>query len=140
MRQAIGDVLPLAIAAAISPFPIIGVVLMLVTPRGRVNGSMFILGWIAGLVVVGAIGLAIAGGSGASDHGSPSDTANLFQIGLGTALLVFAIRAWRKRPKADEEPTMLIAGLEIRILSLDGTQLRRLTLDPTRDYQPMSSL
>ena len=28
MRQAIGEVLPLAIAAAISPFPIIGVVLM----------------------------------------------------------------------------------------------------------------
>ena len=32
---------------------------------------------------------------------------------------------------------MLIAGLEIRILSLDGTQLRRLTLDPTKDYQPI---
>jgi hypothetical protein len=32
---------------------------------------------------------------------------------------------------------MLIAGRDIRILSLDGTQLRRLTLDPTRDYQPM---
>jgi threonine/homoserine/homoserine lactone efflux protein len=106
VRQAIGDVLPLAIAAAISPFPIIGVVLMLVTPRGRRNGSMFILGWIVGLAVVGVVGLAIASGAGASDHGSASDTANLFQIGLGIALLVFAVRAWRKRPNAGEEPTM----------------------------------
>ena len=32
---------------------------------------------------------------------------------------------------------MLIAGLEIRVLDLDGNQLRRLTLDPTRDYQPI---
>jgi len=48
----------------------------------------------------------------------------LHHIGIGTAY-----RGWRI--------VMLIAGRDIRILSLDGTQLRRLTLDPTRDYQPM---
>ena len=32
---------------------------------------------------------------------------------------------------------MLVAGRQIRILSLDGTQLRQLTLDPTKDYQPI---
>jgi hypothetical protein len=32
---------------------------------------------------------------------------------------------------------LLIAGTEIRILSTDGTQLRRLTLDPHNDYQPI---
>jgi transposase InsO family protein len=31
---------------------------------------------------------------------------------------------------------LLVAGRDIRILTLDGTQLRRLTLDPTNDYQP----
>jgi transposase InsO family protein len=51
----------------------------------------------------------------------------LHHIGVGAAY-----KNWRV--------VMLIAGLEIRILSLDGTQLRRLTLDPTRDYQPMSSI
>lgn len=35
---------------------------------------------------------------------------------------------------------MLIAGLEIRILTHDGTQLRRLTLDPSRDYQPIGTV
>jgi transposase InsO family protein len=35
---------------------------------------------------------------------------------------------------------MLIAGLEIRILDLDGNQLRRLQLDPNRDYQPIGSI
>jgi hypothetical protein len=32
---------------------------------------------------------------------------------------------------------LLVAGREIVVLSLDGTQLRRLKLDPTIDYQPM---
>jgi transposase InsO family protein len=31
---------------------------------------------------------------------------------------------------------MLVAGTEVRILGLDGSPLRHLTLDPTKDYQP----
>ena len=31
---------------------------------------------------------------------------------------------------------MLVDGLEVRVLSQDGELLRKLTLDPTRDYQP----
>jgi transposase InsO family protein len=48
----------------------------------------------------------------------------LHHIGIG-----MAFKGWRV--------VMLVAGLEIRILSLDGTQLRRLKLDPTKDYQPI---
>jgi transposase InsO family protein len=48
----------------------------------------------------------------------------LHHIGVG-----MGFKGWRV--------VMLVAGLEIRILSLDGTQLRRLTLDPTKDYQPI---
>ncbi len=39
-----------------------------------------------------------------------------------------AFKGWRV--------VMLVAGLEVRILTLEGTQLRRLKLDPTKDYQP----
>jgi hypothetical protein len=49
----------------------------------------------------------------------------LHHIGVGNAY-----RGWRI--------VMLVAGREIRVLSLDGIQLRRLTLDPTKDYQPMA--
>ena len=48
MGEAIGQVLPTAIGVAISPLPIVAVVLMLVTPAGRVNGPAFVLGWIVG--------------------------------------------------------------------------------------------
>jgi threonine/homoserine/homoserine lactone efflux protein len=106
VRQAIGNVLALAIAAAISPFPIIGVVLMLVTPRARINGPTYIAGWLVGLAVVGTVGLTVAGAAGASDHGSPSTGANLVQILLGAALVILAVRQWRKRPKPGAEPSM----------------------------------
>jgi threonine/homoserine/homoserine lactone efflux protein len=106
MREAIGQILPLAIAAAISPIPIIGVVLMLVTPRARTNGPAFIAGWVAGLAAVGAVGLVGANAAGASNHGASSDGTNTFQIVLGALLLVFALRQWRKRPKPGVEPPM----------------------------------
>jgi threonine/homoserine/homoserine lactone efflux protein len=106
VRQAIGNVLALAIAAAISPFPIIGVVFMLVTPRARINGPIYIAGWLVGLAVLGTIGLTFASAAGVSDHGSPSTTANVVQIVLGAALLMFAMSQWRKRPKPGAEPAM----------------------------------
>ncbi|HUK72944.1 MAG TPA: GAP family protein [Streptosporangiaceae bacterium] len=49
MGQAIGGSLPLAIGIALSPIPIIAVVLMLTTPRARANGPAFVLGWLLGL-------------------------------------------------------------------------------------------
>jgi hypothetical protein len=33
---------------------------------------------------------------------------------------------------------VLVDGLRIRVLSEDGELLRTLTLDPSRDYQPMN--
>ena len=48
----------------------------------------------------------------------------LHHIGVGAAY-----KGWRV--------VLLVAGREIRILGLDGSPLRRLILDPTRDYQPM---
>src|SRR3954471_13507003 len=106
MRQAIGQILPMAIAAGISPIPIIGVVLMLVTPRARSNGPAFVLGWVVGLAVVGVIGLTVANAAGASTSGSSADGTNTFQIVMGALLIVFALRQWRKRPKRGVEPPM----------------------------------
>jgi threonine/homoserine/homoserine lactone efflux protein len=45
MGQAIGQILPLAVGVAISPVPIIAVVLMLVTPQARVNVAMAAKQW-----------------------------------------------------------------------------------------------
>ena len=70
MGPAIGDILPSAIGVALSPVPIIAVILMLGTPKARSNGPAFAVGWIAGLVIVSVIVLLVAGDADEADAGS----------------------------------------------------------------------
>ncbi len=41
------------------------------------------------------------------------------------------------RPYGGKRVIMLVAGDEVRILGVDGSPLRRLKIDPSRDYQRM---
>jgi hypothetical protein len=100
--QAIGQILSLAIGVAISPIPIIGVVLMLVTPRARANGPAFVVGWLLGLSIVGAIVLLVSP-SGTTDSGSPATWVSSLKLLLGALLVLMAAKQWRGRPHGDEQ-------------------------------------
>lgn len=106
MGQAIGQVLPLAIGVSLSPIPIIGVVVMLGTPRARENGPAFLVGWIVGMAVVGAIVLLVSGGVDVSEDGQPSDGVSVAKLAIGVLLLGVAVKQWRGRPRAGEESSM----------------------------------
>ena len=104
MGDAIGQVLPFAVGVAISPVPIIAVILMLVTEHARVNGPAFIVGWIVGLSIIGVIVIGLAGAGGDSS-GAPTWLLWL-QAVLGVLLLVVAARQYRARPQdGDVAPT-----------------------------------
>ena len=47
--KAIGEILPYALGAAISVVPIIAIILMLVTPKAKTNGTSFAAGFVLGL-------------------------------------------------------------------------------------------
>ncbi len=106
MGQAIGASLPLAIGVALSPIPIIAVVLMLTTPQAKANGPAFVLGWLLGLGVLGAIVLAIAGLADASTSAGPATWVSWLKIVLGAGLLLVALRQFRGRPHGDEQAAM----------------------------------
>ena len=106
MGQAIGQVLSLAVGVALSPIPIIGVVLMLGTPRGRANGPAFLAGWIGGLAVVGTVVLLVSGGADASESGQPADWVNVLKLVLGVLLLRLALQRWRERSREGGEPEL----------------------------------
>ena len=106
MGPAIGGSLPLAIGVALSPVPIIAVVLMLTTPRAKINGPAFVFGWLAGLAVVGAIVLVIAGPSNASSSGAPATWVSWLKIVLGLLLLLVAVRQFRTRPHGADQAAM----------------------------------
>jgi threonine/homoserine/homoserine lactone efflux protein len=105
MGDAIGQTLPMAVGVALSPVPIIAVVLMLVTPRARVNGPAFIVGWLVGLAIIGTIVLAIAGPNATNDDGTPADGVSWAKVVLGALLLLVALRQWRSRPHDGDDVT-----------------------------------
>jgi threonine/homoserine/homoserine lactone efflux protein len=90
----------------VSPIPIVAVVLMLATPRGKLNGPAFVLGWIVGLAIVGTIVLLLAGGISASNGGEPKTWVSVLKLILGLGLLLVAVREWRRRPRGDAEPQL----------------------------------
>lgn len=106
MGDAIGQVLSFGVGVALSPIPIIAVVLMLATPRGRVNGPAFILGWVLGIAVVGTVVLLVAGGANASESGTPATWVSILELVLGALLLALAWRQWKGRPHGEEQPRL----------------------------------
>jgi len=102
MSEAIGQILPFAVGVGISPFPIVAVVLMLSTPRARVNGPAFLVGWVAGLAILGTIILLVSSGIDASDDGEPATWVSVLKLVLGAALIALAVKQWRGRN--DEKP------------------------------------
>jgi Sap, sulfolipid-1-addressing protein len=96
--------LTFAVGVALSPIPIIAVVPILSSPRGRVNGPAFLAGWVFGLAALGTVLLLIAGGADASSSGAPADWVSFVKLVLGVLLLVLAVRQWSGRPRGVSEP------------------------------------
>jgi threonine/homoserine/homoserine lactone efflux protein len=104
--EAIGQILSLGVGVALSPVPIIAVVLMLGTPRARVNGPAFLLGWMAGLAIAGTVVLLLSSGASASEAGQPATWVSILKLALGALLVLVALRQWRGRPREEAEPEM----------------------------------
>jgi hypothetical protein len=104
--EAIGQLLPFAVGVALSPMPIVAMVLMLITPRARSNGLMFVLGWMIGIAAAGAILLAVASPSDASEQGEPAEWVTWLKLVLGVLLVLVAVRQWKARPPADADVPM----------------------------------
>ncbi|MFI1092275.1 GAP family protein [Streptomyces sp. NPDC020917] len=97
MGGAIGGMLASAVGIAISPLPLIAVILMLATPKGRTNGVAFTVGWLAGLAVVVAI--VVAAGSGLTTSGEKPTWASWLKLALGMLFLLLAAQQWHGRPR-----------------------------------------
>ncbi len=106
MGQAIGQMLPFAVGIAISPIPIVAVVLMLGTRNAKSDSLSFLVGWLGAMAIAGAILLAIAGSADLTEDGAPADSSSTLKVVLGVVLLGLAVKQWRKRPAPGEEPEM----------------------------------
>jgi len=106
LGQGIGEVLTFAVGVAISPVPIIAVILMLFSARARVNGPVFLAGWVLALAVVSGVVYIVSDQSNASTNNTASDTISWGKIVFGVLFLLLAARQWRSRPAPRVEPPM----------------------------------
>jgi Sap, sulfolipid-1-addressing protein len=102
MGSAISEVLPFAVGVAISPAGIIAVILVLISARARINGPVFLLGWVVGVAIVSTVIYLLADAGDVGSGGSASDTSYWLKLAVGILLVLLAFRDWRKRPAAGE--------------------------------------
>jgi hypothetical protein len=103
MGEAIGQSLATAVGVALSPVPVIAVILMLTTPRAKVNGPAFLLGWLVGLGIVGTLVLLLVGPSAGEEGESPAGWVGWLKLALGALLLLVAAGQFRGRPRDGEQ-------------------------------------
>lgn len=102
MLDAIGTVLPLVVAIALSPLAIASVVLMLLSSNPRAASFAFLLGFVVSVAVVSTAAFLLASVLPHSEDDT-SISAPYLLLGLGIAALVLAVRQWRSRPKPGDE-------------------------------------
>jgi threonine/homoserine/homoserine lactone efflux protein len=107
MGEVIGQLLPTAVGVMLSPLPIVGVILMLLSNKAKVNGPMFLIGWLAGLaIVVGVVVAFVDPDRLNQSSGEPSTFNGLLHLALGALLLLLAAKQLKGRPKKGESPEM----------------------------------
>ena len=97
----LSETLPFAIGVAASAVAVIALVLILQGSRALPSGLSFTLGWVLGVGVVCAVGVAF--GLAVSDD--PAQWTQWLKTLLGALLLVAAVRKWRQRVPSGQEPT-----------------------------------
>lgn len=106
MGSVIGDILGPGIGVAISPVPIMAVILMLFSKRAKRNSLAFLVGWVVGIGAVGAILVTAIGPVEFDPDASAPVWAAVVKLVLGALLLWLAVRQWQRRPQPGEEPEM----------------------------------
>ncbi|MDT5015357.1 MAG: hypothetical protein QOD39_1517 [Mycobacterium sp.] len=119
MGNAIGEMLPLAVALACGPLPIIALVLILVSGDADKKGIGFVFGRLAGLSLIVAATLVIfslIGDPRLGHRAHPVPAVSIARIVIGLVLMGLAVRLWRQR-NAPQEASALskrVDGLTVK--------------------------
>jgi hypothetical protein len=119
LPEVIGGLFPTAFGVALSPVPIIAIVLMLGSPRASSQGPAFALGWIAALAVASILFATLVGS--ATPHDGPSRLVAIVESVLGVLFLGLAANQWRSRPGPGQGPTAPAWMASVGSLSMPRT-------------------
>jgi hypothetical protein len=100
MLSALGELLPIAVALAVSSVPIMATILILLSPKRNHSAVPFLVGWVAGMAGVVIVAAAGASALPLSPLRAPQRAIAAAQIIVGLAVLVVAVLAGRRAARA----------------------------------------
>jgi hypothetical protein len=106
VSEAVAAVLVYAVGVALSPIPVIAVILVLFSTRAGINGPVFLASWAGGLAALVTVVHRMADQLDAGAGGSGDDGIAWLRVMVGTVLLIAAAKKWRQRPDPGAEPSL----------------------------------
>ena len=99
------DLLPLVLGIAASPFPVIPVILLLLTPRASANAGAFLGGW-AGGILAGTTAFVLLE-TVIEKLDEPPTWMSWVRVVLGAALVLLGVRQWLARREEKPAPAWM---------------------------------
>lgn len=136
MGGTIANLLPLAFGIAMSPIPIVAVILTLLSPRAKITATGLAIGWVIGIVIDAVVFTALSSlipESTEADSDTSAPIRGLILLALGALLLIVAMGQWRSRPRSDDEaqmPRWMSSVVGASFLGAFGLGLMLSTINP----------
>jgi Sap, sulfolipid-1-addressing protein len=96
MLQALGHLIPIAVAVALSSIPIMATILILLSPNKRRTSIPFLVGWVVGIAAVATLFTIIAQALPTPGPKKPQVALGIAEMVIGVAMVVLAVISWRR--------------------------------------------
>ncbi len=106
MGQALGSLLPLGVAAAVSTVPILVTILILLSENRNRSALAYLIGWVVGTLFLVTVGTVAASSLPEPRPRQPDTIVGALEILLGVGLVSLGILAFRRRQEraSGQEP------------------------------------
>jgi threonine/homoserine/homoserine lactone efflux protein len=122
------DLILIGLVIALEPIPITGYLLVLSSEGGLRKGLGFVLGWIATIVGLVVLTLLLTGGKPPRTSSAPGQAALIVKLVIGAALLWWAWRLQKRRPRPPSKPPSWASRIDR--LSFGGAMVLGFLLQP----------
>ncbi len=97
------ELILIALVITLEPIPLVSFLVIVASRRGVLKGAAFIFGWLVSLAIVIAVTVLATGNNPPKPNTAPSLASLAVKILIGVALLLIALRQYRKRGRPKKE-------------------------------------